>query len=142
MRRSFYFFLLLCFAFNVFAQKVVVKLTKVDTGWAGNSVNTTIFRKNSLVSFHNWQYIAYYNKDGYVVLGKRKLDDNKWQLTTTHLKGNVSDAHNVISIMLDGDGFLHMAWNHHNNQLHYVKSKMPGSLEMSSEMSMTGKQEN
>ena len=83
------------------------------------------------MSFRNWQYIAYYNRDGFVVLGKRNLSEDKWQLTTTHLQGNVSDAHNVISIMVDGDGYLHMAWNHHNNQLHYVKSKMPGSLDMS-----------
>ena len=114
----------------------------MDSGWANNSVNKTIFRRNSLVSFHNWQYIAYYNKDGHVVLGKRKLSEDKWQLITTHLKGDVSDAHNVISIMVDGDGYLHMAWNHHNNQLHYVKSKTPGSLDMSNEMPMTGKQEN
>jgi len=142
MYRYFVFIILHCCYYAVSAQNVKVKLVNVDSGWANNSVNTTIFRKNSLVSFRNWQYIAYYNKDGHVVVGKRKLDDNKWQLTTTNLKGNVSDAHNVISIMVDGDGYLHMAWNHHNNQLHYVKSKTPGSLDMSNEMAMTGKQEN
>lgn len=128
--------------YAVSAQNVRVKLVNVDSGWANNSVNTTIFRKNSLVSFGNWQYIAFYNRDGYVVLGKRKLDENKWQLSTTQLKGNVLDAHNVISIMVDGDGYLHMAWDHHNNRLHYVKSKTPGSLELTNEMPMTGQQEN
>jgi hypothetical protein len=142
MYRYFVFIVFLSCCYAASAQKITVKLITVDSGWANNSVNTTIFRKNSLVSFHNWQYITYYNKDGYVVLGKRKLDEDKWQLTTTLLKGNVSDAHNVISIMVDGDGYLHVAWNQHNNQLHYVKSKTPGSLEMSNEISMTGKQEN
>ena len=141
MHRYFVFIIILCSYYSVSAQNVKVKVVNVDSGWANNSVNTTIFRKNSLVSFRNLQYIAYYNKDGYVVLGKRKLSEHKWQLITTHLKGNVSDAHNVISIMVDGDGYLHMAWNHHNNQLHYVKSKSPGSLDMSNEMAMTGKQE-
>jgi hypothetical protein len=142
MYRYFVFIVILSGYYSVWAQNVKVKVVNVDIGWANNSVNTTIFRRNSLVSFHNWQYIAYYNKDGHVVLGKRKLSEDKWQLITTHLKGDVSDAHNVISIMVDGDGYLHMAWNHHNNQLHYVKSKTPGSLDMSNEMSMTGKQEN
>jgi hypothetical protein len=142
MFRYFVLIILLSCYYSVSAQNVEVKLVNVDSGWANNSVNTTIFRKNSLVSFRNWQYIAYYNKDGHVVLGKRKLDEHKWQLKTTHLKGNVSDAHNVISIMVDGNGYLHMAWNHHNNQLHYVKSKTPGSLLMSNEMPMTGKKEN
>jgi hypothetical protein len=126
---------------SLFAQKETIRIVPVDSGWAKNSVNTTIFRKNSLVSFRDWQYIAFYNKDGYVVLGKRKIDENRWQLKTTSFKGNVSDAHNVISIMVDGDGYLHMAWNDHNTQLHYVRSKAPGSMEMSLEMPMTGQQE-
>jgi hypothetical protein len=126
----------------VAAQNPLVKFVNVDSGWANNSVNTTIFRKNSLVTFHNWQYIAFYNNDANVVLGKRKLGDNKWQLSTTNVKGNVADAHNVISIMVDGEGYLHMAWNNHNTQLHYVRSITPGSLEMGSEMPMTGKHEN
>lgn len=124
------------------AQKLKTKIVKVDSGWSRNSINTTVFRKNSLTSFGSWQYIAYYNKSGFVVLAKRKLNDTKWTIKQTQYKGNVSDAHNVISIMIDGDGYLHMAWNHHNNHLHYAKSKTPGSLELTDEISMTGKQEN
>lgn len=123
------------------AQKVKVKLVPVGNGWARNSVNATIFRKNSIVSFQDWQYIAYYDENGFVVLGKRKLGSSQWELKTTVLKGNVSDAHNVISIMVDGDGYLHMAWNHHNNRLHYVRSSVPGSLDLTEELPMTGKLE-
>jgi hypothetical protein len=53
------------------------------------------------------------------------------------LKGKATDAHNSISIAVDGEGYLHMAWDHHNNSLHYVKSIAPFSLEFSKEMSMT-----
>lgn len=140
--RRFLFILFVSFTSIVSAQKLKTKLVNVDSGWAGNSINTTIFRKNSLVSFHNWQYIAFYNKDGFVVLGKRRLNHAKWILKQTSYKGNISDAHNVISIMIDGNGYLHMAWNHHNNALHYVRSKAPASLELTDELSMTGKQEN
>jgi hypothetical protein len=142
MRYCSLFLFFLLFVSIVFAQKVKTTVVNVDSGWANNSVNTTIFRKNSLVSFHNQQYIAYYDKDGFVVLGKRKLGDRKWNLVQTKYKGNVSDAHNVISIMIDGDGYLHMAWDHHNNRLHYVRSKSPGSLELTEELPITGKQEN
>src|SRR5205085_7484543 len=89
-----------------------VRIVNVDSGWANNSVNTTIFRKNSIVSFKDTQYIAFYNKNGFVVLGKRVLSSTTWNLKTTSFKGRVSDAHNVISIMVDGDGYLHMAWDH------------------------------
>jgi hypothetical protein len=140
--RCFLFIIFLSFNCTLSAQKIKTKVVKVDSGWAGNSINTTVFRKNSLVTFKDWQYIAFYNKEGFVVLGKRKWHDTKWVLRQTQYKGNVSDAHNIISIMIDGDGYLHMAWNHHNNHLHYVKSKEPGSLELTEELSMTGKQEN
>ena len=114
-----------------------VKTIPAGTGWANNSINTVVFRKNSLCTFGNQQYISYYNNDGFVVLGKRKLNSRQWQLQTMKLKGNVADAHNSISIMTDGDGYLHMAWNHHANILHYCKSVKPGSLQMTDELSMT-----
>jgi hypothetical protein len=114
------------------------KEISVGAGWANNSINTVVFRKNSLCSFGNTQYISYYNNDGFVVLGKRKLSSNKWELRPTSLKGNVADAHNSISMMVDGEGYLHLSWNHHGNKLHYCKSIKPGSLEMTNELSMTG----
>jgi hypothetical protein len=124
------------------AQRITsTQITTAGNGWAGNSINTVVFRKNSLCSYKNVQYIAYYNNDGYVILGKRKLNSNNWQLQTTSFKGNIADAHNSISIITDGDGYLHMAWDHHNNQLHYVKSVVPGSLQMTDELPMTGSNE-
>lgn len=118
-----------------------VHAVTVGKAWAGNSINTVVFRRNSLCTYKNTQYIAFYNKDGYVVLGKRHINKNKWTLVTTAYKGKVTDAHNTISIITDAHGYLHMAWDHHNNRLHYVMSKEPGSLGMAAEMPMTGLQE-
>lgn len=107
-------------------------------GWAKNLVNAVIFRKNSVVTYGNDQYVAYYNGDGFVVLGKRKLGTTDWQTKTTSFKGNVLDAHNSISIMVDGAGFLHLAWDHHNTALNYTKSTVAGSLEMGAKTAMIG----
>ena len=115
-----------------------ISLTEVDSGWARNSVNTVVFRKNSLVSYKDTQYIAFYNNNQFVVLGKRKSGEKKWQLKPTRYRGNTKDAHNMISIMVDGDGYLHLSWDHHNNQLNYCKSLHPGSLEMNEKTPMTG----
>ncbi|MES2890768.1 MAG: BNR repeat-containing protein [Bacteroidota bacterium] len=115
-----------------------VKVIPVDSGWAANSVNAVVFRKNSLVSNTKFQYIAYYDPAGYVVLGKRKIRSSQWQLRKTSFRGNVADAHNMISIMVDGDDYLHLSWDHHNNQLNYSRSLTPGSLEMTGRLSMTG----
>ncbi len=91
-----------------------------------------------MCTFKNTQYIAYYNSDGYVVLGKRKINSTKWQLSTTSLKGNVADAHNSISIITDGDGYLHLAWNHHGSPLKYCKTVAQGSLQLTPALPMTG----
>ncbi|MBC7948852.1 MAG: BNR-4 repeat-containing protein [Chitinophagaceae bacterium] len=112
-------------------------MVEVDSGWAANSVNTVVFRKNSIVTHGRTQYIAYYNQEGFVVIGKRR-GDRSWQLKTTRYRGKVTDAHNSISIMVDDAGYLHMAWDHHNDKLNYCKSIAPGSLELGEKITMTG----
>ncbi len=114
---------------------------QVGTGWAQNSVNTTIFRKNSVVSDQNRQYAAYYDESGHVVIAHRNLDSEDWTAERTQLTGNMKDAHNSICIAVDGDGFLHIAWDHHNTSLHYAKSTKPGSLEFAEIPSMIGSEE-
>jgi hypothetical protein len=85
--------------------------------------------------------VAYYDADGFVVLAKRKLGSETWETKKTKYKGNVRNAHNSISIMVDGDGYLHMSWDHHGNPLRYCRSKAPDSLELTDKMPMTGKKE-
>lgn len=112
----------------------------IGTGWARTSVNTVVFRKNSITSHGNLQYAAYYDADGFVVLAKREGRE-KWRAQRTSYKGNVSDAHNSISIAVDGSGFLHVAWDHHTSKLRYAKSVAAGSLQLTRELSMTGTNE-
>ena len=124
------------------APKATVTVTPVDSGWAGNSINAVVFRKNSLVSHGGLQFISFYDAEGNVVIGKRKNGAGKWQLARTGFKGNIKDAHNSISIMIDGKGYVHLAWDHHNNKLNYSRSRKPLSLEMGDKEEMTGKNEN
>ena len=116
-------------------------ITEVGEGWSGNSINTVVFRKNSIVSANGIQFISYYAADGYVMLGKRMLGTSKWELVKTNYKGKITDAHNCISIALDGDGFLHMSFDQHAGPLRYCKSKAPYSLELTDLMPMTGEAE-
>ena len=135
--RYLFIFLIVLKSLSAHAQGSV-RVIDVGNAWADNSVNATIFRKNSVITFRNTQYIAYYDDSANVVIGKRKINDSMWQLDRTQWKGNVSDAHNVICIMVDGDGYLHMAWNQHNNHLHYCRSISPCSLTFTQQMPMTG----
>ncbi|MDP4261257.1 MAG: BNR repeat-containing protein [Bacteroidota bacterium] len=129
-----YCFLLLLFPGEAWSQHVSV----IGKGWAGTSINTVVFRKNSVVSYKDLQYAAYYDSSGHVVLAKRKIGTDKWEIKQTDYTGNVKDAHNCISIIVDGSGYLHIAWDHHGNKLRYCQSLQPGSLQLSNELSMTG----
>ncbi|MCA5003829.1 BNR repeat-containing protein [Sphingobacterium bovistauri] len=132
--------LLSCILMNLSAQKKT-KLSEVGQGWAKNTVNTAVFRKNSLVSNRKHQFIAYYDGQGFLVVGKRRLRSRQWEIKRTNFKGNTKDAHNVISMMLDGDDYLHIAFDHHNSKLRYIKSIRAESLEFTSELPMLGQQE-
>ena len=119
-----------------------IQSSLVGEGWSGNSVNTTIFRKNSLVSNKSYQYTAYYDQDGFVVIGQRTLNSQTWTIQKTAFKGNIKDAHNSISIMVDGDGFIHLSWDHHNNNLHYAISSKANDINSFEIATMCGKNEN
>lgn len=137
-----FLFLFFTASSNLYAQHPAkVKVIPVAEAWAGNTINTAVFRKNAIATYKNTQFIAFYNSEGNMVLGKRKLNSSNWTLETTKYKGNIKDAHNIISIMVDGKGFLHAAWDHHNNKLHYAKSVSPGSLTLGDQIKMVGLQE-
>jgi len=134
---------LLLFLFSWFevAGQHVDLSTIAENGWAKNSVNTVIFRKNALTSFKDHQYAAYYDNEQYVVLAKRKLNSKKWQILRSSFKGDAEDAHKSISLMVDGEGYLHVSWGQHDNQLNYVRSIAPNSLKLGEKEQMIGKQE-
>lgn len=116
----------------------VPRLVEVDKGYSSTSVNTTIFRNSSLASFEGKQYIAYYDAEGWMVIGSRLLNEDTWTLKRSQYKGNVKDAHNVISLMVDGEGYLHVAFDHHGHPLNYCRSVAPHSLELGDKEPMTG----
>jgi len=126
--------LLLCLLFSCTSHNLV----EVAKGYSASSVNTTVFRANSIITHGDWQYIAYYDPDGYLTLGKRKIGSAKWQIERSAYKGNVADAHNIISIMIDGDGYLHASFDHHGHPLKYCKSIAPESIVLGELLPMTG----
>lgn len=131
---------LLCLS-NARAQRIKMKETFVGDAWAKNTVNTAVFRKNSLVSNRRFQFIAFYDEQGYVVLGRRARAGKKWQLRRTPYTGNAGDAHNVISMMVDEAGYLHVSWDQHNSKLRYARSMYPNSILLGEEQGMIGQNE-
>lgn len=56
-----------------------------------------------MVTHKSGQYTAFYDPGGHVVLAKRELGSDQWQVRKTPYRGNVKDAHNVISLLPDGN---------------------------------------
>ena len=102
-----------------------VRLVPIAEGWAKNQVNAVIFRKNSVTSHLDHQYAAFYDGDSNVIVAKRKLSSTSWAISKTGFTGNTADAHNSISLAVDGRGFLHLAWGNHNTKLNYARSAKP-----------------
>lgn len=120
---------------------VAVREVPVAPGYAATSVNTAVFRGSSLVSDSARQYIAFYDGEGRVAVGYRDLGSDKWTIDTTRYRGNVADAHNVISLGIDGDGYLHLSFDHHGHPLRYCRSTAPGSLAFGPLEAMVGDNE-
>ncbi|WP_323816288.1 BNR repeat-containing protein [Cellvibrio sp. NN19] len=113
------------------AQQANIQIFPIASdGFAGSSVNVLAGVKQTLFTSSNYQYAAYYNGNAHLVLAKRSLSQHEWQIHTTEFTGNVNDAHNHISLVVDGDGYLHIAWDHHNSQLKYAQAVAPGSLQL------------
>lgn len=129
------------YAQNITSSSPKAHLVEVGKGYSQTSVNTTVFRNNSLVTQGDEQYISYYDADSFLVLGKRNLNAEQWTLHRTQYKGNVKDAHNIISMTLDGAGYIHIAFDHHGNKLNYCRSIAPYSLELGEKEAMIGESE-
>ena len=115
-------------------------LMSIGDAWAANSVNVTSFRNDPITTAGDQQFAAYYNADRHVVIARRTIGQSEWKETVTDLTGKTTDAHNIISIIADGAGFLHISWNHHGDPLQYARSKMPNATDFQT-MPMTGQTE-
>ncbi|HZB45741.1 MAG TPA: hypothetical protein VE360_10875, partial [Pyrinomonadaceae bacterium] len=60
-----------------------VRTFPIAEGWAANQVNAVIFRRNSVTTHGDTQYVAFYDADARVVLAKRKLDTTAWEIRRT-----------------------------------------------------------
>lgn len=112
-----------------------------ESAWAGSSINVVANVRHSVFTHGRTQFSAYYDADGTMVLAKREIGADQWETRRTAHKGNVADAHNAISLVVDGAGVLHVAWDHHGSSLNYARGISPGSLKLGSKQAMTGMRE-
>ncbi|WP_425400438.1 BNR-4 repeat-containing protein [Aeoliella sp.] len=114
-----------------FVQQVPITDNNAATNELGRdrvSINSTPFKNQSVITVGNYQFTPYYRDDGRLLIARRDLTDvtNTWDIRATQFTSfNINDAHNVPSFGIDGDGYLHISWGMHNNNLLYTKSTTP-----------------
>ncbi|WP_462381121.1 BNR repeat-containing protein [Pseudomonas sp. Marseille-QA0892] len=127
-----------------FAKRPAFSVTTLAThnlgdAWAGNTINTVIFRHHGILTHDNIQYTAFYVDTHTLRLVQRDLRNDA--LTTFDLHGeyNLRDAHNSISMGVDRQGHLHLSYDHHATQLRYRRSIEPRDISAwTEELPMTG----
>lgn len=111
----------------------------LGNGWAGNTINTVIFRHHGLLTIGEYQYTAFYIDENTLKIIKRNLTKNTFETNILTGKYNLKDAHNSISMGYDRQGYIHITYDHHSTSLRYMRSTTPYSISgWSNEMAMTG----
>lgn len=102
---------------------------KIGLAYAGNSINTDIFRKNAISAWRDkdgslYTVCCYYNSIGRIIIA---VSDSTftWKRIKTRFRGDLRDAHNCVCCIIDGDGFVHLALARHDGQLQYAMSRRP-----------------
>ncbi|MFW6693299.1 BNR repeat-containing protein [Streptomyces sp. MAR4 CNX-425] len=91
-------------------------------------VNNNSFTKNGILTHRGHQYAAWYTADRSAVLGRRALDERRWETLTLDHRLKADDSHNVISLGVSAaDGRLHVNMDSHSDGFFYVKSE-PGLM--------------
>ncbi len=111
-------------------KEIGVKIRPIAEGFASTSVNATIFRYHSVISKNHIQIVSFYNPEGKVLLAKRELNTENWEIFTTEFGGNVRDAHNVISLGMDKEHYIHVSWDHHGDPINLARSKRPYDIKI------------
>ncbi|GAB5552766.1 MAG: BNR repeat-containing protein [Saprospiraceae bacterium] len=126
-------YLFLIFPISLTGQVKVVKesTSTIDAqalsinGKFGTAINGKTFQKDAITSHQGYQYLAYYDQERHVCIARRKLPKGQWQtirFLDYYFKSD--DSHNVISMgICPNDGTIHLAWDHHVDNLHYRVSK-------------------
>lgn len=128
-------------ASNMFNVK---QLTHLDLGeaWAGNTINTVVFRHHAILTLSDYQYTAFYVDERTLRLVERNLADNTLRIHDLEGQYNLCDAHNSISLGYDRQGHIHITYDHHGTQLRYRRSLTPYTIDSwTGELPMTGTHE-
>jgi len=87
------------------------------------------------------QYVAYYDTAHRMTIACRSLNETTWDLEQLDSKIGW-DSHNYLAMVIDNQGYIHLAGNMHSSKLIYFRSTKPYDIHsMKAVHTMTGKEE-
>jgi len=96
-------------------------------GQFGTCINGQTFQYPAIATSRGWQYATWFDAQGRLCVGRRRLPDGPWQpIAFDDYRINHTDVHNVAVIgVCEADGTVHLTFDHHGSPLHYRVSR-PG----------------
>ena len=104
-------------------------LVELGPGWSSNTINTVIFRHHGLVTRDGYQFGAFYRDSGAIVVFRRDLENGIVLLNELDGEIDLYDAHDTISLGIDGSGRIHMSYPEHSGKLRYRRTREPFSID-------------
>ena len=99
-------------------------IVSLGPAWAGNSVNCVPFRINGMLSRGGVRYASFYDSNGDVVVISLVADRPAARVILPNAR-KPFDAHVAISLGLDADGHLHVAYGAHNSPMQIARTRDP-----------------
>jgi len=106
----------------------------VSKVWSGHPVNFC------LLTHGDRQYAGYYDQDRNLVVASRRLSRKTWVRKILPTKIGW-DSHNFVTMVVDGNGDLHVSGNMHVVPLIYFRTTVPGDVTTLQAFPMVGKDE-
>ncbi|MCK5862375.1 MAG: BNR repeat-containing protein, partial [Candidatus Hydrogenedentes bacterium] len=127
-----YLGLLLSIAFVVIPQ--TLEVVDVMPVWAGHPVGFY------LLTHEDMQFIAFYDADRKMTVGKRSLNDTVWEFQ--RLPETLGwDSHNYITMAIDGKHQIHLSGNMHVKPLVYFRTTIALDITTFERAPMVGNRE-
>lgn len=118
------------------------KVMQIGSMFTGSYINVNIARDSALFTRLGYQYLSYYNPEGFLVVARRKSGSGYFEKYWVPISGNkipiapktenndlsLANPHNYISMQMDSQGYIHLAYGQHNSNIKYMRSAHPYSI--------------
>ncbi len=86
--------------------------------------NFASFQQNAVMTYNGYQYATYWNNNYHVCIARKKIPNGEWEEVEftdyTSTASRIADNHYTISMgICKNDGTVHVAFDHHNDNLNY-----------------------